>query len=77
MSLGSFWDRVRWNIRSVSLSPKDRIMYIKYITHSVKRQPFYDTKSVRYQDTEAAIARRSKRSDIERVIDLFCRLEYY
>ena len=52
-------------------------MYIKYITHSVKRQPFYGTKPVRYQGIEAAIARRSKRSDIERVIDLLCRLEYY
>ena len=49
----------------------------KYITLSVKRQLFYGTKPVRYQGTEAAIARRFNRLDIERVIDLFCRLEYY
>ena len=66
ISLGSFRDRVRWNIRSVSLSLKDRIMYIKYITHSVKRQPFYGTKLVRYQGIEVAIARRFNRSDIDR-----------
>ena len=45
----------------------------KYITLSL----FYGTKPVRYQGTEAAIARRFNRLDIERVIDLFCRLEYY
>ena len=33
-------------------------MCIKYITHSVKRQPFYGTKPVRLQGTEAAIVRR-------------------
>ncbi len=52
-------------------------MCIKYITHSVKRQPFYGTKPVRLQGTEAAIVLRSNRSDIGRVIDLLCRLEYY
>lgn len=63
ISLGSFRDRVRWNIRSVSLSLKDRI---KYITHSVKRQPFYGTKLVRYQGIEVAIARRFIGADIDR-----------
>ena len=72
MSLGSFRDRVRWNIRSVSRFLKDRIMCIKYITHSVKRQPFYGAKLVRLQGIGAAIVRRSKRSDIGRVIDLLC-----
>jgi len=41
-------------------------MYSKYITHSVKRQPFYCTKPIRLQVTEATIARRSNWSDIER-----------